>query len=83
MKPAPKTPATALILGALAKDVFPAGVFSVLTGENDLGAMLTSHADVRKISFTGFTATGKRVMEAAASTLKRFTLELGATTRRS
>lgn len=77
LKPAPTTPVTSLMLGALAKDIFPAGVFSVVTDLNDLGPTFTDHKDVAKISFTGSGETGKRVMAAAASTLKRISLELG------
>jgi acyl-CoA reductase-like NAD-dependent aldehyde dehydrogenase len=76
-KPAPTTPLTTLLLGEIAKDIFPAGVFNVVTDANDLGAVLTSHPDVRKISFTGSTATGKKVMASAADSVKRVTLELG------
>lgn len=77
LKPAPSTPITSLMLGRLAKDIFPAGIFNVVTDANDLGAVLTDHPDVAKISFTGSTATGKKVMAAAADSLKRLTLELG------
>lgn len=77
LKPAPTTPVTSLMLGHLAKDIFPAGVFNVITDLNDLGPTLTGHADIAKISFTGSTATGKKVIAAAASTLKRVSLELG------
>jgi acyl-CoA reductase-like NAD-dependent aldehyde dehydrogenase len=76
-KPAPTTPLTTLLLGEIAKDVFPAGVFNVITDANDLGSVLTTHPDVRKISFTGSTATGKKVMASAADSVKRVTLELG------
>lgn len=77
LKPAPTTPATSLMLGELAKDIFPAGVFNVVTDLNDLGPTFADHPDVAKISFTGSGATGKKVMAAAASTLKRISLELG------
>jgi len=77
LKPAPTTPVTSMIVGEIAKDIFPAGVFNVITDKNDLGAFLTAHPDIAKVSFTGSTATGKKVMESAASTLKRITLELG------
>lgn len=77
LKPAPTTPVTSLMLGELAKDIFPAGVFNVVTDLNDLGPTLTDHPDVAKISFTGSTTTGKKVIAAAASTLKRVSLELG------
>ena len=77
LKPAPTTPLATLRLTELIKDVIPAGVLNVITDANDLGGELTKHPDVRKISFTGSTATGKKVMAGAADTLKRITLELG------
>ncbi len=77
LKPAPTTPATALLLGEICKDVFPAGVVNIIADNNDLGAHLTSHPDVAKVGFTGSTATGKRIMASSADTLKRLTLELG------
>ena len=77
LKPAPTTPATTLALASLAKDVFPAGVLNIIADDNDLGPYLTSHPDVAKVGFTGSTATGKRIMENSASSLKRLTLELG------
>lgn len=61
----------------LAQQFFPPGVVQVLSGDDSLGPWLTEHDDVDKISFTGSTATGKRVMKSAAGTLKRITLELG------
>jgi acyl-CoA reductase-like NAD-dependent aldehyde dehydrogenase len=77
LKPAPTTPLTTLRLAELIKDVLPPGVLNVITDANDLGAAMTAHPDVRKISFTGSSATGKKVMAGAAETLKRITLELG------
>ncbi|KAB7741189.1 aldehyde dehydrogenase family protein [Parvibaculum sedimenti] len=77
VKPAPTTPLATLKLGELIKDVLPAGVINFITDANDLGGELTAHPDVRKISFTGSTATGAKVMAGAAATLKRITLELG------
>ena len=77
LKPAPTTPVATLALAQLAKDVFPAGVLNVITDDNDLGPFLTSHPDVAKVGFTGSTATGKRIMENSANSLKRLTLELG------
>ncbi len=47
------------------------------TDANDLGGALTAHPDVRKVSFTGSTATGKKVMQSASDSIKRLTLELG------
>jgi acyl-CoA reductase-like NAD-dependent aldehyde dehydrogenase len=61
----------------LAQQVFPPGVIQVVGGNNDLGAWLCKHPGVHKISFTGSIATGKKVYESSASTLKRVTLELG------
>lgn len=77
VKPAPTTPLATLRLAALIKDVLPPGVLNVITDDNDLGPALSSHPKVRKVSFTGSTATGARVMASAAGTLKRITLEMG------
>jgi acyl-CoA reductase-like NAD-dependent aldehyde dehydrogenase len=52
-------------------------VFNVLCDQNELGPLLTGHPDIAKIAFTGSTATGKKVMAAAADSVKRVTLELG------
>lgn len=76
-KPAPSTPLCTLILGELGAEIFPAGVFQTIADANDVGPILTGHPDVAHVSFTGSTPTGKKVLGAAASTLKRFTLELG------
>ncbi|KAI9168048.1 LOW QUALITY PROTEIN: putative aldehyde dehydrogenase FUS7 [Paramyrothecium foliicola] len=76
-KPSPYTPYSALKLAEIAAKVLPPGVFQALSGDEDLGPWLTTHPDVAKVSFTGSTATGKKVMAACASTLKRVTLELG------
>jgi acyl-CoA reductase-like NAD-dependent aldehyde dehydrogenase len=77
LKPSPNTPLSTIRLVELINEVLPAGVVNVITDNNDLGAALTSHPDVAKITFTGSTATGRRVMASAADTLKRLTLELG------
>jgi len=77
IKPAPTTPLTTLLLGELCAEVFPAGVVNIITDDNDLGAALTSHPDVAKVSFTGSTSTGKKVLGSVAPSLKRVTLELG------
>ncbi len=77
IKPAPTTPLTTLLLGELCAEIFPAGVVNIVTDQNDLGARLTSHPDVAKVSFTGSTETGKKVMASAAASIKRITLELG------
>ncbi len=77
LKPSPFTPLTALRLGELIAGCFPAGVLNVITGGDELGPLMTAHKGFAKITFTGSTATGRRVMEAAAKDLKRITLELG------
>ena len=77
IKPAPTTPLTTLLLGEICNELLPAGVVNVVCDQNDLGAKLTSHPDVAKVAFTGSTATGKKVMAAAAEGVKRVTLELG------
>lgn len=77
VKPAPTTPLTTLKLGEIMAEILPAGVVNIITDQNDLGAALSAHADIAKISFTGSTATGQRVMASAAGTIKRLTLELG------
>lgn len=77
LKPSPFTPLCTLKIGELFQDVFPPGVFNVISGGDELGPWMTAHPGFAKISFTGSTATGKRVMESAARDLKRVTLELG------
>lgn len=77
IKPSPYTPYTTLKAVELAQDIFAPGVIQAVGGDDKLGPMLTTHPGIAKISFTGSIATGKKVMAAAASTLKRVTLELG------
>ncbi|KAH7088009.1 aldehyde dehydrogenase [Paraphoma chrysanthemicola] len=77
IKPSPFTPYCGLKLGELGQQIFPPGVFQVLSGDDNLGPWLTSHPGISKVSFTGSTFTGKKVMESASKTLKRVTLELG------
>lgn len=79
LKPSEKTPLASLALGPLIIEAgFPPGVLQVLSGDGLTGALISSHMRIRKVSFTGSIATGKRVQEAAAkSNLKRVTLELG------
>ena len=76
-KPAPTTPLTTLLFGELCAKFLPPGVFNVIVDDNDLGEYLTSHEHIAKVAFTGSTATGRKVMASAASTVKRLTLELG------
>ncbi len=77
LKPSPFTPLTTLRIAELIKDVVPAGTVNIITGEDHLGPMITEHPDIDKITFTGSTATGKKIMEGASGDLKRITLELG------
>jgi betaine-aldehyde dehydrogenase len=78
LKPAPGTPLTTLMLAELsAKAGLPPGVLNVVTGGNAVGQALVEHPDVRMVSLTGSTGTGKKVMRTAADTLKRVHLELG------
>jgi len=77
LKPAATTPLTTLRFAELVKDLVPPGVLNVIADANDLGPEITKHPDIRKISYTGSTETGKRVMAGAADALKRVTLELG------
>ena len=77
LKPSPFTPLTTLRLAELIKDVAPAGTVNIITGEDSLGPLITAHPDIDKITFTGSTATGKKIMEGASQDLKRITLELG------
>lgn len=79
VKPSEKTPLGALAFGPLFEEAgFPKGCIQILTGAGETGALLASHMRIRKISFTGSIATGKKIQVAAAqSNLKRVTLELG------
>ncbi|OQE05439.1 hypothetical protein PENVUL_c024G00479 [Penicillium vulpinum] len=76
VKPSPFTPYSALKLVELAQEIFPASVIQALGGDDQLGPCLVKHPGIHKVSFTGSSATGKRVMRACADTLKRLTLEL-------
>jgi aldehyde dehydrogenase (NAD+) len=79
LKPAEETPLTALLLGELALEAgFPPGILNVIPGRGQVtGQALVEHPGVDKISFTGSTETGRIVMETAARTLKKISLELG------
>jgi acyl-CoA reductase-like NAD-dependent aldehyde dehydrogenase len=77
VKPSPYTPLCTLKLGEICRDILPPGVFSVITGGDELGKWMTAHPCIDKIAFTGHTETGKQVMRSAAGTMKRVTLELG------
>jgi phenylacetaldehyde dehydrogenase len=79
LKPAEQTPLTALTLGELALEAgIPPGVLNVLPGFGArTGQAMTEHMGVNKISFTGSTATGRRIVDASKGNLKRLSLELG------
>jgi betaine-aldehyde dehydrogenase len=78
LKPAPGTPLTSLKFAELIKEAgIPDGVVNVISGGNDAGQALVEHPDVRMVSLTGSTGTGKKIMKTAADTLKRVHLELG------
>lgn len=80
LRPAAQTPLTALALAALAHEAgLPPGVLNVVTGTDSqgMGKELTTHENVRKISFTGSTGVGRALMAQAAGTIKRVSLELG------
>lgn len=77
VKPSPFTPCATLKFAELATSVLPLGVLQALNGGDDIGKLITTHPGIDKISFTGSTATGKKVAASAAEHLKRVTLELG------
>jgi len=77
IKPAEQTPLSALALAELWSDLFPAGVFNVITGRRETGAAIAAHPLVAKVSLIGSIPTGRAVMRSAADTLKKLTLELG------
>ena len=82
VKPSPMTPLTALAVGELVAGAFPPGVLNVIGGDDagqpfNVGAHLTSHPGVDKVSFTGSIRTGKAIFAAAAPDVKRVTLEMG------
>ncbi|MGB3803789.1 MAG: aldehyde dehydrogenase family protein [Sphingopyxis granuli] len=77
LKPSPFTPLTTLRIGEALQAVLPPGVLNIVTGQDELGPWMTAHPGIDKISFTGSTQTGRKVMASAAATLKRVTLELG------
>lgn len=76
-KPSPYTPLSVLRLAELMNEVLPRGVVNCVSGDDDLGPLMTGHPDIGKIAFTGSAATGRKVYANAAATMKRLTLELG------
>ncbi|MEH0072523.1 aldehyde dehydrogenase family protein [Pannonibacter sp. Pt2-lr] len=78
MKPAEQTPAAILVLAELIGDLLPAGVLNIVNGTGaEAGHALASSGRIAKIAFTGSTATGRKIMEAATVNLIPVTLELG------
>lgn len=80
IKPSPYTPLATLRMVELLNEVLPAGVLNCVSGDDrtgSIGAAMATHPGIRKIVFTGSSPTGKKVMQSAASTMKRLTLELG------
>ncbi len=80
VKPSPFTPLSTLRLVEIMNEVLPPGVVNVVTGDDkafNLGGAMSAHPDIAKIVFTGSCATGQKVMQSAAATMKRLTLELG------
>ncbi|MDE4139971.1 gamma-aminobutyraldehyde dehydrogenase [Phaeobacter gallaeciensis] len=78
MKPSEQTPLTALKLAKIMADILPEGVVNVIVGQGaSVGNALINHPGVDMISITGDIATGKKVLQAAANTVKRTHLELG------
>jgi betaine-aldehyde dehydrogenase len=77
IKPADQTPLSSLRIAELWAEVFPPGVFNVVTGGRDAGAALVAHPRVAKIGFIGSVNGGRAVMIAAGATVKPLTLELG------
>ncbi len=77
-KPSSSTSVTALVLAELLQDILPAGVLNVVTGAGDTtGQYLLDHPGIKKLSFTGSTAVGHKVSEAAGKNMIPATLELG------
>jgi len=77
IKPPHQAPLSALRLAEIIGDMLPPGVFSVLTGEAEVGAALVGHKDVAMVGLVGSVSTGRSVMRQAAETLKPVQLELG------
>ena len=78
LKPAEDAPLAVIRIAELASDLFPPGVFNVVTGEGlAAGAPLSAHADVAKVSFTGSHEVGQKVAHAVADRIGHLTLELG------
>jgi aminobutyraldehyde dehydrogenase len=78
LKPSEQTPLTALKLGELLAEIFPAGVVNIVFGRGpSVGQPLTTHSKVRMVSLTGSVATGSNIISSTADTVKRMHMELG------
>ena len=78
LKPAEQAPFSALVLGDLIREVFPPGVFNIVTGDAKAGEAMVTHPDIRRIAFTGSIRTGRMIQEAAArDRVRTVSLELG------
>ncbi len=78
LKPSEQTPLTALLLAQIAAEIFPKGVINILTGRGaSVGQPLVEHAKVAMVSLTGDVSTGRKILQAASTSLKRTHLELG------
>jgi betaine-aldehyde dehydrogenase len=77
LKPSDTTPASSVYMAELFADILPPGVFNIVCGDRDTGALVVSHPIPQMVSITGSIAAGKAVARAAADTLKRCHLELG------
>lgn len=77
IKPSPYTPLGTLRLVELMNEVLPQGVVNAVSGGDEIGAAMSEHSGIDKIVFTGSIPTGMRIMQSAAPTMKRLTLELG------
>jgi len=77
IKPSDTTPASTLLLGEIAQEFFPPGVFNVVTGDRDTGRALVEHPIPQLVSITGSVRAGMEVATSAAADLKRTHLELG------
>jgi len=78
LKPSEQTPLSTLLLARVAAEIFPKGVFNVITGRGaTVGQPLVEHPKVAMVSVTGDVSTGRKILQAATGTLKRTHLELG------
>ena len=77
MKPSSYTSLSTIRMVEIINTVLPKGVLNIVTGRGGLGRWMSEHPGIDKISFTGSTPTGQKIMSAASNTLKRLTLELG------